>query len=55
MVALKLERVEGMKIKQGRIKENNPDKAAMKIREMYNEYEGNLIIQINILLDKIGH
>jgi hypothetical protein len=28
-------RVEGMKIKQGRIKENNPAKAAVKIREMY--------------------
>jgi uncharacterized protein YjbK len=38
-------RVEGMKIKQGRIKENNPDKAAMKIREMYNEYEGNLSLK----------
>jgi hypothetical protein len=36
---------EGMKIKQGRIKENNPDKAAMKIREMYNEYEGNLSLK----------
>jgi len=34
-----------LKFYQGRIKAENPDKAAMLIREKYNEYEGKLSIK----------
>lgn len=34
-----------MLFRQGRVKAENPDQAAMKIRKKYNEYSGSLTVK----------